>query len=171
MSGCWRSMVDGAKRGKYYSPIDDGRPPDHARNPTCHLPIWRRRSAGAGTRKIRKSQSTISRFNLPDDLDGAAALTAACRPRHLRADRGCGQGGALGTRDLVWWPPAPGHSSGPIIIPGIAHAVFVCEEIRRLDESDAAPPPRFASALEKFSDDRPPPLSSAALPVTTGGGN
>jgi len=77
---CWRSMVMGAKRGKYYSPIDMW-------GPVLTTPgvTFVNLQYGDVTTELALAQEkfgvTIHNFadiNLKDDLDGAAALTAAC---------------------------------------------------------------------------------------------
>jgi tetratricopeptide (TPR) repeat protein len=77
---CWRSMVMGAKRGKYYSPID-------AWGPVLTLPgvtfVNLQYGEVASELAIAREKFGIDivnfdDLNLKDDLDGAAALTEAC---------------------------------------------------------------------------------------------
>jgi len=77
---CWRSMVMGAKRGKYYSAID-------AWGPILRLPgitFVNLQYGDVSSELARASERlgvTIHNFtdlNLKDDLDDAAALTTAC---------------------------------------------------------------------------------------------
>ena len=77
---CWRSMVMGAKRGKYYSAID-------AWGPILTVPgvTFVNLQYGDVAAELARAHETIGvtvhRFddvNLKDDLDSAAALSAAC---------------------------------------------------------------------------------------------
>ena len=77
---CWRSMAMGAKRGKYYSPLD-------AWGPVLTLPsvTFVNLQYGEVTSELAEAREkfgiAIENFadvNLKDDLDAAAALTDAC---------------------------------------------------------------------------------------------
>jgi tetratricopeptide (TPR) repeat protein len=77
---CWRSMVMGAKRGKYYSAID-------AWGPVLKLPgvTFVNLQYGEVADELARAKEThgitihnFADLNLKNDLDGAAALTDAC---------------------------------------------------------------------------------------------
>lgn len=77
---CWRSMVMGAKRSKYYSPIDTWEPLLTVPGVTfVNLQYGEVSSELAAAReKFGPVVHAIDGLDLKDDLDGAAALTSAC---------------------------------------------------------------------------------------------
>jgi hypothetical protein len=107
---CWRSMVMGAKRGKYYSPID-------AWGPVLTVPgvTFVNLQYGEVTSELALAREkfgvTIHNFddlNLKNDLDGAAALTEACDLVISAPTAAAAMAGALGretwflTASRVW---------------------------------------------------------------------
>ena len=117
-----------------------GADPEDAGRHLRQSAIWRLRR---GDRPCRRSSSAstihaIDGLDLQDDIDGAAALSAALDLVHLRAHRGGGDGGSVGTE--VWfltagrtWPQL-----GTDEYPWYADTrVLVAGEIRRLGRADA----------------------------------
>jgi hypothetical protein len=100
---CWRSMVLGAKRRKYFSAIE-------AWQPVLSMPgttfINLQYGDVAAELQIAREQFglTIHNFddlNLKDDLEGAAALSAACDLVLSAPTAAAAMAGALGTE--VWF--------------------------------------------------------------------
>jgi hypothetical protein len=74
----WRSMVMGAKRGKYFSPIDSWGPVLTTPGVTF-VNLQYGTSRRAGRRRINSaSHPQFRRPQSEDDLEGAAALSSAC---------------------------------------------------------------------------------------------
>jgi tetratricopeptide (TPR) repeat protein len=128
---CWRSMVMGAKRGKYYSALDAWGPILTLPGVTfVNLQYGEVASELAGARE--KFGVPIHHFddlNLKDDLDGAAALTAACDLMISAPTAAAAMAGALGvetwflTASRVW--PQLGTDHYPWYR---ATRVFSCEK-------------------------------------------
>ena len=128
---CWRSMVMGAKRGKYYSPID-------AWGPILNLPgmTFVNLQYGEVTEELKRVSEqfgvTVHNFtdlDLRNDLDGAAALTDACDLVISAPTAAAAMAGALGREtwfmlaSRVW--PQLGTDSYPWYR---STRVFACEK-------------------------------------------
>jgi hypothetical protein len=156
---CWRSMVMGAKRGKYYSPID-------AWGPVLKLPgiTFVNLQYGVVADELARAREqhgiTIHNFaelNLKDDLDGAAALTDACDLVISAPTAAAALAGALGREtwflvaSRVW--PQLGTEQYPWYRES---RVFACEKFADWDPLFA----RICAALETFSRPREIVLSA-----------
>jgi tetratricopeptide (TPR) repeat protein len=100
---CWRSMVLGPKRRKYFSAIEGWGP--ILATPNVTFVNLQYGDVGAELEIVReKFGITIHNFaelNLKDDLDGAAALTAACDLMLSAPTAAAAMAGALGKE--VWF--------------------------------------------------------------------
>ncbi|HMI94924.1 MAG TPA: tetratricopeptide repeat-containing glycosyltransferase family protein [Micropepsaceae bacterium] len=147
---CWRSMVMGAKRGKYYSPIDLWGPVLTTPGITfVNLQYGDVASELAlAQEKFGVTIHNFSDLNLKDDLDGAAALTAACDLVISAPTAVAGMAGALGRETWflvsgrVW--PQLGTDHYPWYR---STRVFACEKFA--DWTHLMPQVR--TALAKFS--------------------
>ena len=148
---CWRSMVMGAKRGKYYSALD-------AWGPILTLPgvTFVNLQYGEVAAELARAQEelgvTVHNFadlNLKDDLDGAAALTDACDLVISAPTAAAAMAGALGREtwflvaSRVW--PQLGTDHYPWYR---STRVFACEKFADWD----ALIPRVRDALQEFSN-------------------
>ena len=101
---CWRSMMLGAKRAKYYSPLEGW-------GPILKTPgvSFVNLQYGDCAEELARAQEHVRRrpsirskaWICSDDIDGAAALSAGARSGHVRAHRGGGDGGQRRHRGLV----------------------------------------------------------------------
>ena len=147
---CWRSMVMGAKRGKYYSAID-------AWGPILKLPgvIFVNLQYGEVTAELQRAKEkfgiAIHNFDdldLKNDLDGAAALTDACDIVISAPTAAAAMAGALGREtwfmvaSRVW--PQLGTDHYPWYR---STRVFACEKFADW----GALMPRVARALQDFA--------------------
>jgi hypothetical protein len=149
---CWRSMVMGAKRGKYYSALD-------AWGPILTLPgvTFVNLQYGEVASELARAQEehgvTVHNFadlNLKDDLDGAAALTDACDLVISAPTAAAAMAGALGREtwflvaSRVW--PQLGTDHYPWYR---STRVFACEKFADWD----ALIPQVRDALREFAND------------------
>lgn len=96
---CWRSMTMGAKRKKYYSPIETWAPV--LTTPGVTFVNLQYGDCGAEIDQARETFGaaihTIPELNLKDDIDGAAALSAACDLAISAPTAAAALAGAIGT--------------------------------------------------------------------------
>ena len=150
---CWRSMVMGAKRGKYYSPID-------AWGPVLTLPgiTFVNLQYGDVSGELERAKEmhgvTVHNFadlNLKDDLDGAAALTDACDLVISAPTAAAALSGALGRDTWVLVASRVWPQLGTEQYPWFRESrVFACEKFADWDGLFA----RVATALVSYSQVR-----------------
>jgi tetratricopeptide (TPR) repeat protein len=146
---CWRSMVMGAKRGKYYSPIDVWGPVLTTPGVTfVNLQYGDVASELAQARdKFGVAIHNFDDLNLKDDLDGAAALTAACDLVISAPTAVAAMAGALGRETWFLVAARAWPQLGTDHYPWYRSTrVFVCEKFADW----AKLMPQVRSALEKF---------------------
>jgi Tfp pilus assembly protein PilF len=149
---CWRSMIMGAKRGKYYSALE-------AWGPILTIPgitfVNLQYGEVAAELALARDRLGITIHNLPDlnlkdDLDGAAALTDACDLVISAPTAAAAMAGALGREtwfmvaSRVW--PQLGTDHYPWYR---STRVFACEKFADWD----ALMPRVRDALQEFAAD------------------
>jgi len=147
---CWRSMVLGAKRRKYFSAIEGWRPVlAQAGVNFVNLQYGDvREELGLAREKLGLTIHHFDDLNLKDDLDGGAALTAACDLVISAPTAAAAMAGALGKE--VWflvasrvWPQL-----GTDHYPWYANTrVFACEKFAEWD----ALMPRVADSVSYFA--------------------
>ena len=100
---CWRSMMLGAKRAKYFSRHRRlGAAPENAGRELRQSPIWRlRRRACARRERYGIVIHQMEGLDLRDDIDGAAALSAALDLVLVGAHRAAATAASVGTE--VWF--------------------------------------------------------------------
>jgi tetratricopeptide (TPR) repeat protein len=128
---CWRSMVMGAKRGKYYSPLD-------LWGPIFNIPgvTFVNLQYGEVTAELahayEKFGITIHNFadlDLRNDLDGAAALTDACDVVISAPTAAAAMAGALGRETWFILPTRVWPQLGTDHYPWYRSSrVFACEK-------------------------------------------
>ncbi len=146
---CWRSMVMGAKRGKYYSALDAWGPILSTPGVTFVNLQYGEVSAelARASEKFGVPIHALGDLNLKDDLDGAAALTDACDLVISAPTAAAAMAGALGretwflTASRVW--PQLGTDHYPWYR---ASRVFACEKFADWN----ALIPRVRDALDAF---------------------
>ena len=147
---CWRSMVMGAKRGKYYSPIDSW-------GPILTLPgvTFVNLQYGEVTAELQRAADefgiTIHNFadlDLRNDLDGAAALTDACDLVISAPTAAAAMAGALGRETWFMVTGRVWPQLGTDCYPWYRSSrVFACEKFADWGELM----PRVASALKDYA--------------------
>ena len=147
---CWRSMVMGAKRGKYYSPIE-------AWGPVLNCPgvTFVNLQYGDVTTELQQAREkfgiTIHNFDdldLRNDLDGAAALTDACDLVISAPTAAAAMAGALGRETWFLMASRAWPQLGTDHYPWYRSTrVFACEKFA--DWSVLMP--RVARALQDFT--------------------
>lgn len=147
---CWRSMVMGAKRGKYYSPIDAWGPVLTIPGITfVNLQYGEVSSELAAARdKFGVTIHSLPDLNLKDDLDGAAALTSACNLVISAPTAVAAMAGALGRETWFLVASRVWPQLGTDHYPWYASTrVFPCEKFADW----AALMPKVRGALQAFA--------------------
>jgi tetratricopeptide (TPR) repeat protein len=147
---CWRSMVMGAKRGKYYSPIESWGPVLN-----CPGVTFVNLQYGEMTAELQRARDkfgiTIHNFDdldLKNDLDGAAALTDACDLVISAPTAAAAMAGALGRETWFMMASRAWPQLGTNHYPWYRSTrVFACEKFADW----GALMPRVASALQDFT--------------------
>jgi hypothetical protein len=120
---CWRSMMLGAKRAKYFSPIDHAWGPvlQDAGRQLRQSSVWRQRRGNRPRRReIRRHHPQMEGLDLRDDIDGTAALCGGAGSGAVGPHRGGGIPPPASAPKSGSSPPAaPGRSWGPTNIPGM----------------------------------------------------
>lgn len=146
---CWRSMVLGAKRGKYYSAIDRWGPV--LKMPGVTFVNLQYGDVTAELARAREMGATIHNFedlDLRNDLDGAAALTNACDLVISAPTAAAAMAGALGRETWFIMSGRGWPQLGTDHYPWYRSTrVYTCEKFADWD----ALMPRVAAALEKFA--------------------
>ncbi len=149
---CWRSMVMGAKRGKYYSPLDSWKP--ILSLPGVTFVNLQYGDVAPELDAVREKLGiTVHNFedlNLKDDLDGAAALTDACDLVISAPTAAAAMAGALGRETWFLVASRVWPQLGTDYYPWYGSTrVFACEKFADWD----ALIPRVREALADFATD------------------